>query len=398
MPPTMTQSPNAQSPVVTFQGIDVPAEAVRPDAFYALTRRHRFQEFNKAFAGLGLTDNIELKKSDIIAGLHVRFSGQVVVTLGGGTAATTRRWPYDLVKAFRLTANGQSNLINISGLKAKARSAMAGLDFSDRGVSEQIGAAAVTQGTLALASELWGVGSGQAGIAGAPTTYPIELTWDIDIAEDERDLAGAIFAQTSTMDITLAVDYESAANLFVLTGAATAVLTGNLIVETEKFSIPVVGGQFVVPNLSLFHSIIQTRYSQVANGDNEIRIIGQGAGKQLLRLFYQTWNGALPAQLPLVANATNYGPQSWRYGTNETPETYLDGQSMRQINEREYAVDVGGVWGFLSHEFAVIAAFRDTVDMGQTSELRIVVNIPSALALTNPAIEYVQEVIFAAGS
>src|SRR4051794_37274341 len=104
------QSSNGQSPVVTFQGIDVPAEAVQPDAFYALTRRHRFQEFNKAFAGLGLTDRVELKKSGIIAGLHVRFSGQVVVANGTGGSSSTMRWPYDLVKAFRLTANGQSNL------------------------------------------------------------------------------------------------------------------------------------------------------------------------------------------------------------------------------------------------------------------------------------------------
>jgi hypothetical protein len=385
-------NPNGQSPVVTFQGIDVPAEAVNPTAFYALTRRHRFPEFNKAFAGLGLTDNIELKKSDIIAGLRVRFSGQLVIALPTGTAATTMRWPYDLVKAFRLTANGQSNLINISGLKAKARFAMAG-DFSDRGVAQTVGAASVNQGTLSNASELWGVGAGAAAIAA--NTYPVELEWNIDIAEDERDLAGAIFAQTSTMDITLAVDYEQAANLFVLTGTATATLTGNLIVETEKFSIPVVNGQFVVPNLSLFHSVIQTRYTALAQGENEIRLIGQGAGKQLLRVFYQVWNGGAP-QTPLAATAANYGPQSWRYGTNETPETYLDGRSMRQRNEEEYAVDVGNVWGFLAHEFAVIAAFRDTVDMGQTSELRIVTNLVPAL--TNPAIEYVQETIFSAAA
>jgi hypothetical protein len=359
-----------------------------------MTRRHRFAEYNKPFAGLGLTDNVELKKSDIIAGLRVRFSGQVVVTLPTGTCATTMRWPYDLVKAFRLTANGQSNLINLSGLKAKARFAMAG-DFSDRGVAQTVAGATVNQGTLSNSSELWGVGAGTTAIAA--NTYPVELQWNIDIAEDERDLVGAIFAQTSTMDITLAVDYAAATDLFVLTGTATAVITGNLIVETEKFSIPVVGGQFVVPNLSLFHSVIQTRYTQLANGDNEIRLIGQGAGKQLLRVFFQTWNGANP-QTPLAATATNYGPQSWRYGTNETPETYLDGRSMRQRNEEEYAVDTGAVWGFLAHEFAVIAAFRDTVDMGQTSELRLVSNIPNAVTLTAPAMEYVQETVFAAAA
>lgn len=386
---------NGQSPVVTFQGIDVPAEAVNPDAFYALTRRHRFSEYNKAFAGLGLTDRVELKKSDIIAGLRVRFSGQVVVAIGTGTAASTMRWPYDLVKAFRLTANGQSNLINASGLKLKARSVMKDNDSTDKGVTQTVGAGTQSNGTFSLSSEQWGVGSGVAALTNG--TFPIELTWDVDIAEDAKDLAGAIFAQTSTMDITLDVDYELAANLFPVTGNAVVTLTGNLIVETEKFSIPVVNGQFVVPNLSLFHSIVQTAYTAVANGDNEIRLIGQGAGKQLLRCFYQTWNGAAP-QSPLAVNATNYGSQSWRYATNETPEVYLDGRSMRQINEREYNSDIANVWGFLSHEFAVKAAFRDTVDMGQTSELRLVSNIQSGVALTSPRIEYVQETIFAAGA
>lgn len=384
----------ASSPVVTFQGIDVPAESVNPDAFFALTRRHRNAEANRAFAGLGLTDSIELKKSDIIAGIKVRFSGQIVVNLGTGTASSTMRWPYDLVKQFQFIANGQSNLHNYSGLKAKLRQATQD-DFSDRGVAQTVGAATVNQGTLSLASESWGVG---AGATLANGTFPVELEWFIAVAEDDRDLAGAIYAQTSTMDLTLNVSYESAQNLFPTTGNAAVTLTGNIIVETEKFSIPVVGGKQVLPDLSLFHSIIQTRVANIlAAGDNELRLIGQGAGKQLLRVGYQVWNGAAP-QSPLAASAANFGAQAWRYGTNETPETYLDGRSMRQINEREYGVDVGGVWGFLMHEFAATAAFRDTVDMGQTSELRLLINIGSGVALNSPAVEYITETIFSSGA
>jgi len=378
--------------VVTFQGIDVPQESVQPDAFFALTRRHRNPERNASFAGLGLTNTVELKKSDIIAGVHVRFSGQVVIALNGGTVTSTLRWPYDLIKAARLTANGQSNLINVSGAKLKVRPVMVG-DYSDRGVVQTVGASTVNQGTLSKASEAWGVGSGAALTGG---TFAIELEWFIPIAEDDKLLAGAIFAQTSTMDITLDLDWESQANLFVTTGAPTITLTGNYIVETEKYSIPSINGLMIVPDLSVFHSMIQTRYTALATGDNEIRMIGQGAGKRLLRTYYHTWNGS-PATI-LAATAANYGPQSWRYGTNETPETYADGRSMRQINEGEYGADIGNVFGFLCHDFAAVNAFRDTVDQGQTSELRLVVNIGSGVSLTTPALEYVQETIFAAGA
>lgn len=379
--------------VLTFQGIDVPAESVQPDLFFALTRRHRNPERNASFAGLGLTNTVELKKSDIIAGVHVRFSGQVVVTLNGGTVASTLRWPYDLIKAARLTANGQSNLINVSGAKLKVRPLMVG-DYSDRGVSQTVGAGTAVNGTLSKSSESWGVGTGATLTGG---TFAIELEWFIPIAEDDKLLAGAIFAQTSTMDITLDLDWESQANLFVTTGSPTIAVTGNYVVETEKYSIPSVNGLMVVPDLSVFHSIIQTRYTALATGDNEIRMIGQGAGKRLLRTFYQTWNGTAPATI-LAATAANYGPQSWRYGTNETPETYADGRSMRQINEGEYGADIGNVFGFLSHDFAAVNAFRDSVDMGQTSELRLVVNIASGVSLSSPALEYVQETIFAAGA
>src|SRR5690348_14598749 len=103
----MTNTTVAQA--VTFQGIEVPAGVVNPDAWQKLTRRHRSLDYNKSFAGLGLTDTIELRKSDIMTGIYVRFTGSLVIT---GTPSTTMRWPYDLVSEFKLSANGQTNLIN----------------------------------------------------------------------------------------------------------------------------------------------------------------------------------------------------------------------------------------------------------------------------------------------
>lgn len=390
---TAIARPPAQNATRTLQGQTVPAEAVDPMAFFAQTRRKRYAEYSRPYAGLGNTDTAELRKSDILSVLHVRFSGTLTVVHGTGAAAATFRWPYDLLKAARFTANGQSNLINVSGGKLKAREMAANPSSSDRGVTQSVSGAAVNQGTLSEASEAWGVGPGQTAIASG--AYPVELYWKVPVAEDEKDLAGAIFAQTSAMDLTLSLDWNTLATLFTITGNDTVALTGNVIIEAEKYSIPVVSGHFVVPDLSLFHSVVQTTVqSGVQQGDNELRLIGQGAGKQLLRLFFQIWNGAAP--VPLVANAVNYGPQGWRYGTNETPELFPDGRSLRQWNENLYESDIGAIWGFLSHEFEATWGFRDAVDMGQTSELRLYSNL--AVALTNPTVEYVQETMFAAGT
>lgn len=389
------------APSQSMQGIVVPASSVNPQEFFRRTRRQTFPIKTIAFAGLGNTDNIPMLQTGIIAGLTVKFSGSLVVTLGGGTAATTSRWPYDLIRALRFSANGQSNLVNCSGGKLKARDIMARGDLTDRGVSRGVGGAspgtATTQGTLSLAAENWGVGQNVTAIVGAPTTYPVELEWYIPVAFDQVTLLGAIFAQTASTDLNIAIDWAPPTDLFVLTGAATAALTGTLVIEATVFSIPQGSdGSIVVPDLSMFHSLIQSRWSTIANGDNEIRLAGQGVGRQLLRVFFQTWSGTIPtASAPLAVNATNYGPVKWLFGGNDTPEVLTDGQHLRYMNERLFDCDLGGVQGFGVWDFASENAFRDSVDEGAATELRLGLNIPNAVVLTQPFTEYVQETAFA---
>ena len=382
-------------PVRYMQGIAVPAESVRPAEFFARTRRRTFNEGQQTWNGFGGQNTWELKKSDIIATALVRFVGSLVVTPGTGTAASTSRWPYDMLKAVRFTANGASNVINASGLKLKVREYQKKDSLTSRGVSQTVGGASVTNGTLASSSESWGVGSNTTALTGG--TYPVDLYWVVPIAEDEIDLSGAIFAATSSTDLTIQIDMETAANLFALTGNATVTMTGNIQCTTIKYSIPIgSNGQIVVPDLSLFHSYIQSRTTALGTGGNETRLIGQGAGKTLLRTTFQTWNGATPA--PLVMNDTNYGEIAWRYGSNETPDDYLSGGVLRHINERTYNEDIGAVWGFGAIDWAAENAFRDAVDMGTTSDLRLLTTIQSGVTLNSPAFEYVQETIFQAGA
>lgn len=386
------------APMTSMQGIAIPAQSVKPDAFKALTRRHTQQEGTKAYnsAAAPAGDVFLLRKSDILAGLTIRFAGKL--TVAGGTIATTARWPYDFLKAVRFTANGASNLINVSGLKLKIRDVMKNDDLSDRGVTQTVGGVARTQGTLARATESWGVGSNTPAIAAG--TYDVELEWFVPVAEDMQDLTGAIFLATSSSDLTLSLDYETPANLWGLGAGASASLVGNFAVTSHKFSIPVGGdGQIVVPNLNAFHSLIQSSYTALGTGENEVPIVGQGAGKALLRLFYQHWNGAGTASAPLPMTAANFGVQAWRYATNETPDQWIDGTQLRHSMERNYNSDVGGLWGVGAHEFAAghSNTFRDVVDMGTTSELRLVTNIMSAVALASPRVEYVLETVYGAG-
>lgn len=390
-----TQVTATTGPVRYMQGIAVPAESVRPPEFFARTRRRTFNEGSQTWNGFGGQNTWELKKSDIIAAAIIRFQGSLTITPGTGSVATTARWPYDMLKAVRFTANGASNVINASGLKLKLREMQKRDNCNDRGIVNTFGGTSYNQGTLASASESWGVGSNTSAL-GAGTSN-VDLYWVVPIAEDEVDLSGAIFAATSSTDLTIQVDMETAANLFSLTGNGAVTLTGNIQCTTVKYSIPIGSdGQIVVPDLSLFHSYIQSRTTQLGTGGNEVRLIGQGAGKTLLRTSFQVWNGATPA--PLAMNATNFGEIAWRYGSNETPDDYLDGDVLRHINERIYNSDIGGIWGFGAIDFAAENAFRDAVDMGTTSDLRLLVTLQNGVTLSNAAIEYVQETIFQAGA
>lgn len=383
-----------------MQGIAVPAESVNPEEFFEKTRRHITPEKNVSYGGGGAVQVVELRKADILSGITLRFVGNVVVT--GGTTNSSAAWPLGIA-GVRFTANGQSNLIN-TGLASpsggglqhlRARDIMKASDLTDRGVTQTIGGVARSNGTLALASESWGVASGATGIAAG--TYPVDLTFYIPVSEDEKDLVGAIFLQTSTSDLTLTIDETPVSQLFSGGTATSVTINGTWQVSTTKFSIPVgANGQIVVPNLSVFHSIIASRHGNgVGQGENEQRIIGQGAGKSLLRIYGRVISGSGNAAAPLAMTAANFGALAWRFGNNETPDSFLDGGSMRADMERRYNSDFAGVHGYFCHDFAHENVFRDTVDMGTTAELRLLTTINAAL--TNPVLEYVTETCFLAG-
>lgn len=380
-----------------LQGIAVPASSVRPEEFFARTRRKITAERTPTpYAGLGRSDYVPIKKSDILGELLIRVTG--TVTIGGtvGAISSTARWPYDLLRSVQFQANGQSNLVNCSGAKLKVRDLLKKSDLTDRGVAQSIAGVTRSQGTLAQASEAWGVGQRAAAIAAG--NYDFDLEWVVPVAEDMVDLPGAIFCSTSSTDLALNLNWAQESEIFTNAGGGTVVVAATLSVVATKFSIPIgADGQLVVPDLSLFHSFIESRDVAVSNGDNETRLAGQGVGRSVLRIIQQVWSGAAGASVPLAVNRTNFGKISWRYGGNETPDEYLDGSIMRMINERQCNSDIG-LAGFAVHEFASENAFRDVVDLGTTSELRLAYNIPNAVALVAPAIEYVQESVFRAGA
>ena len=383
---------------VSLQGIQVPAQAVNDALFFALTQRKQAQNKSGTLT-LGSTEPIKLRQQGIIAGIELRVFG--TVTLATAPSVTpTFRWPLDLVKKVRCNVNGSSNLLNLSGAKLKARAVM-DPDWNDRGVTKNLSnptaAGTNNQGTLMMNGEDQGTNGANKLIPGQAQTNAVAFSFDLfyflPIAADQISLKGAVFAQTTAVELNLEIDAASPTDLYTV-GAGTATPVVNYAVQPIIYSIPSVNGMQIVPTLDEFHSLIESQSSVLGIGDNDIPLIGFGAGRKLLRLFWQTWNGAAP-QVPLLQNATNFGPVRWMYGLNEVPEVIPNGQHLRYQNDRLFDSDIAAIWGFGAYDFANKFALRDLVDGNKVTDLRLNLNIASGVspALNNARTEFVQETL-----
>lgn len=391
----MPTAPAPTQDVMTLQGVQVPASAINPPAFFALTRRQNFlMKSIASYAGLGQNDQAAILQTGIVSALRVRLVGSVTVTPGTGTVATTYQWPYNLIKRLRFTANGMSDLISCSGWGLKLLAKTNRFPKDDRGVSRGVGGASpgtsFNQGTLSMASENWGLGQGVSSVAGG--TYNFDILIEVPVAYDPVTLLGAIFAQTNSTALNVSLDYGGQTDLFTLTGNATVAVAATVYIEGTVYTIPSLNGGIVIPKLSAFHQVTETRApNAVSNGLNEITLAGQGVGRQLMRLAFRTFSGGVPLQM----SDTNYTQLGWKFGGNTIPEQFSTGSILREWNEELYNTDVGGLQGYGVFDFSSLWAQRDSVDEGSTTQLRFDYSIPNAVSLTTPYTEYIQDVIAA---
>ncbi len=396
---------------VTVQGIDVPASSVgTPETdrlYFGLTRRQiRQAKPLTTFAGVGNSDEFQLVHDGIVAGLIIRVTGTIV---GVGTAATSgRRWPYDVLRGVRFSANGQTNLkalqfmypdcsdAGITPLGGVAGTPVrVGISGANPGFSVDVPTALSQSGYLADTIDRWGFGSGTSAIAAG--TYPVDLHYFVPVAFDQKTLEGAIFAQTEGTNLVLALDWANSSDVFPTAFGTSTTFNLQFSVHEVYYDIPIVGGRRILPSgIVYFHQLVQTRAtSALAQGDNEFILPGIARGRKLMRVFYQLWNGATPA--PVVpadsSNVANFGPQGWIYGGNQNPERWALGSDMAYYNEKTFDTDLASQWGFLVHDFANEWAFRDLVDLGSTNDLRLLMNLTTNVTVSSPIWEVVQQVL-----
>jgi hypothetical protein len=372
---------NTHAPLIQGHAI-TPDVAVDPNGFYANTRRQRYpMAARTGITAIGSSESVQLKQCGIVSGLEVRVSGTVVLNGVYAATAMTYEWPYNLVKAFTLSANGQSTLINARGLVVRALEFTDDDDLNDRGVGATFTAVADTQGSLAMAHEDWGTNAGGILAPGTATTvaagnaFTVDLTYFIPVAADQISLIGAVYAQSSATNLNLGIQWSTEADLIAL-GAGVTADWSNLCYDVTGivYSIPNVNGKYLIPDLTQFHSFTEALAPTPAAGINEPQLPGVGAGRKLLRIFFNVYSGAYPG-VPLVMNDANFSTVGWAYGGNTIPESYASGSKLRALNERDTGVDLGRHWGFGLWDFASAFALRDVVDEGSTANLRALIGL-----------------------
>jgi len=389
--------------VAYIQGVQTPATAVAPALFAQWTRRMRFAAQSSTAANIGSSNNIQLKKTGVISALEIRVSGSMVIGGTIGTTTASYEWPYNLLKGIKLSVNGQSQLVDVRGLDCKANEYMTDKEVNDRGVAQRVGnATAIQQGTLSLSSEDWG-GTGAAANYIAPGlnvaaigTYPIDLTFVVPVAISQVNLVGSLFGQSQATNINLELIWGSQSELFSAFGGAATLTTTSIVfdVTAVAYSIPVVDGNTVVPDLSQLHGLNRVPQPVPSAGPLEFPLPGTGAGRTLARLFWNTYSGAAAAAVPYAMNATNFGEVAYKFGGNDVLETVPNGAKIRAINERSYNTDIGKVWGYACWDFISQYALRDLIDLGTTSDFRLLQNLLQTP--TSGMLHLTQETLFAA--
>ncbi|GAA1706682.1 hypothetical protein GCM10009765_65170 [Fodinicola feengrottensis] len=393
--------------VQSVQGVQSPGMVFNPDLFFKATRRQRFpMQPKKAINGIGSSDVITLTQEGIVSALEVRVSG--TVTFGGtiGTTTMSYEWPLNLIKNLALSANGQSTLISARGLLLRSVEFIANPKLDDNGLAATFGTTAVTSGSLKFPTDDWGTSAGNSLNPGANVpavgTYTVDLTFLVPIAADQRSLVGSLFAQTSASNLTCTINWNtqgaaaggtSSSGLISAMGAsATFASALNVEVVGLAYSIPIVNGTPVIPDLSTFHGLNEIQYGGLTQGTNGPILSGTGVGRTMLRLISQVTTGAT-ATVPLAVNDTNYATVGWGYGGNTVPESYDRGGTWNVQTYRTAGVNLGVNWGVGLWDFCSDNAVRDVIDQGTTSSLRILLGL---VAAPTQGIAYItQETLFA---
>lgn len=348
------------------------------DLFFAQTERNDVPQGTTAFPGLGGAPfNTRLSNVGVLCGLQIIFEGTLTVA-GAGTCTATYQWPWNVLKRFSLSANGQTSLLSAEGMDLRARRQRV-----FRNPRDPITVAKGTDGTY---------GDPESQVI-ANGSYPIYLVWDVPIVHDWFTLTGGLFAQSDQIYLAHQFVPAATADLFTLAGGSTATLTGSVKSTTTFFDVPyadVQGGRKVlVPDLSWLHGFVSADEQFKNTGDVAAPLI-RTSGELLAYYAYLDNGGAT------VIDPTALEEIRFEYGGNRKPRVHAPPQTLLAKNAEDYNGRLLPKAGYYVFDFEADNPSRDLVFPKGVTELQTVQRVPAATSVNgNAHVHFIEEALFA---
>lgn len=254
-----------------------------------------------------------LPKVGLLKRVILLFSGTLTVTLGGGTAALGAEAPFSLLSRLRLTANGNTALFDMTGWGALVSSLFTAYGYAGIGGRPRIPDSATVPGPTATA---FSAAAFAAGVNAGANTWSIGWEIPLGLADDWRDPVGLILA--AAPDTVLQVEATFGATLYstvaarttpiLVTGAATATLTGTLTPFVEFFTIP--RSQADYPDLSRIHTWQELGPQAIAAVGDQPVVVPRG--NTAARIIHDVWTNT-------AADGTNVSNVQLKFNQNEIP-------------------------------------------------------------------------------
>jgi hypothetical protein len=347
----------------TLSTIPTVPYVVDPETFFQQTPGKNISSKSGGLPGQGATLPVTLPKTGVASKLIVQFVG--TLTIATAAATTSDQWPHNILKLFRLSANGQNDLFSCDGIDLHA------LRYARY--------PAYTEKVDTFPDVVGGGGSVGVG------SYTVCVTWEVPIAMDDTTLVGSLFLQSDQVSVVANITQAQNADLFA-TNPGNATLAGTFYVDTTFFEIPTdAHGQLVLPDITRLHTF--TGFDTPYANTGEVRVPLIRTAGQLERLFV---SGRVSTNLrlsgmPNAASTKKLDRIRLEYGGNQRPYVF-DPYSMLLSRNNDW---FGSVLPYdrAALDFVKENPPRDTILMQGVTELAVVQSVgtgvtPAAGAVT----------------
>ncbi|MFA5711813.1 hypothetical protein [Mycolicibacterium sp.] len=354
----------------TLQNIPNVNFVVDPPAFFAQTSKNVATPKSRSTPDPGGFFTEALPQAGVVSKILLHFVGEITVVTAAATSSA--RWPYGLLDAFQLSANGQNDLVQCDGLDLHALRFVRYPSYD-----ESVDAFPGT------------VGGGDTVATGS---HDLHLTWEIPIAMDDTTLVGSLYAQSAATNLQVRAAVATMAQMFSA-NPGNVTLSGQWYITTTFFDIPVDGdGRIIIPDLSQLHGINAVDYPFTSVGEVRTPLIrSAGTLMRLLVSAQRAANNPLSA-LPAATSANKITDLRLEYGGNRRPYVFSPSSTLLAINNQHYGAPVP--YDRMVLDFVRENPLRDRVLMQGVTELAAVPTIGSGVSVTDGRVRLVQETLF----